>query len=165
MSKDSVYIPAEDTFLLANEAQKYTVNSSLEMGVGSGYLTAELAQQVEHFIGTYIDPEAIKQVRERLEIEGLDGKVDLVCCSAAEAFSDRSFDLVVFNPRYNDFQNFPVTLRPEDPLIRLIIKPHFLGGPLDGSYYDGFGNSSVAHSRSRVPCEYDLYSSGLVLEH
>lgn len=100
MSKDSVYIPAEDTFLLANEVQEYTANSALEMGVGSGYLTAELAQQAEHVIGTDINPEAIKQTRERLEIEGLDAKVDLVCCSAAEAFSDRSFDLVVFNPPY-----------------------------------------------------------------
>ncbi len=100
MNRDSVYTPAEDTFLLANEAQRYTANSALEMGVGSGYLTAELAKQAEHVIGTDINPEAIKQTRERLEIEGLERKVELVCCSAANAFSDCSFDLVVFNPPY-----------------------------------------------------------------
>ena len=97
--REPVYRPSDDTFLLADVVAGYGGAVALEMGVGSGYVTAELARRVWVAVGTDIDLAAVRETRDRLRRSGL-ANVDLVCCDLASPFRDRPFDLVVFNPPY-----------------------------------------------------------------
>lgn len=92
-----MYGPAEDSALLAGEAVEdlagAAVTSILDVGTGSGYVGARLAEATEaRVVGVDLNPEAARRARER----GLHAVVgDLV-----GPFRETSFDAVVFNPPY-----------------------------------------------------------------
>jgi release factor glutamine methyltransferase len=87
-----MYLPAEDTFLLADAARQYRGRRALEMGVGSGAVAEVLLENFHSVAGSDIDLQALRQCSR---------KVMLVCCDAASAFGGNArFDLVVSNPPY-----------------------------------------------------------------
>lgn len=87
-----MYIPSDDTFLLADCIKQYSGRWALEIGVGSGVLLNLLEKNFVHVAGSDIDLRALRHCR------GRSGAM-LVCCDAASAFTGR-FDLVVSNPPY-----------------------------------------------------------------
>ncbi|MEW6603430.1 MAG: methyltransferase [Thermoproteota archaeon] len=87
-----MYIPSDDTFLLADCIKLYSGRWALEIGVGSGVLLNLLEKNFAHVAGSDIDLRALRHCR------GRSGAM-LVCCDAASAFAGR-FDLVVSNPPY-----------------------------------------------------------------
>ncbi|WP_292642885.1 methyltransferase domain-containing protein [Nitrososphaera sp.] len=89
-----MYAPAPDTFLLAECTSKYRGAWALEIGVGSGAVTEELAANFQNVAGTDIDLASLAYCRSR------NRKPMLVCCDAASALSNVRFDLVVANPPY-----------------------------------------------------------------
>lgn len=87
-----MYLPAEDTFLLADAARQYSGKWALEIGVGSGAVAEALAENFTNVAGTDIDLQSLRQCSRSLM---------LVCCDAASAFGrNAKFDLVVSNPPY-----------------------------------------------------------------
>lgn len=96
----AVYRPEEDTFLLADVVREYFGKRTLEIGVGSGYVTSELSKKNPTVIGTDIDAKAVGEARAMLKAAGLWCKVDLVLCDGADPFREECFDLVAFNPPY-----------------------------------------------------------------
>ncbi len=87
-----MYVPSDDTFLLAECIQQYSGRWALEIGVGSGVLLNLLERRFEHVAGSDIDLQALQYCRVR-------SNAMLVCCDAASAFAGR-FDLIVSNPPY-----------------------------------------------------------------
>lgn len=117
-SKDAVYEPAEDTFLLADvilaESESWEASRiprvCVEIGSGSGYVVCSVAAMLRneknagcHCVATDINPIACEATRETVMNHGLDGTVDVVNCNALAPFLVRlagGADLVAFNPPY-----------------------------------------------------------------
>ncbi|AFU59440.1 MAG: methyltransferase [Nitrososphaera sp.] len=87
-----MYVPSDDTFLLADCIREYSGKWALEIGVGSGVLLNLLEKSFANVAGSDIDLRALEHCR------GRSGAM-LVCCDAASAFAGR-FDLIVSNPPY-----------------------------------------------------------------
>lgn len=88
-----MYLPAEDTYLLAECTLQYSGRWALEIGVGSGAVVRALAQNFENVAGSDIDLGSLKHCMEQ------DRRIMLACCDSASAFCGE-FDLIVSNPPY-----------------------------------------------------------------
>lgn len=87
-----MYVPSDDTFLLADCIRQYSGRWALEIGVGSGILLNLLEKNFANVAGSDIDLRALEHCRGR-------SCAMLVCCDAASAFKGE-FDLIVSNPPY-----------------------------------------------------------------
>ena len=87
-----MYLPAEDSILLAECARQYRGRRALEIGVGSGIVAKSLEGNFEIVAGSDIDFQALQYCKKHTSAM-------LACCDAASAFS-AEFDLVVSNPPY-----------------------------------------------------------------
>lgn len=90
-SPNDEYVPAEDTFLLADNIQNMSGTMALDVGSGSGYLTKILAENFMLVVGTDIDHDILKNQTYKTD--------NLVCCNGADALRS-DFDLVVCNLPY-----------------------------------------------------------------
>lgn len=89
-----MYLPAEDTLLLADAVRQYRGRWALEIGVGSGAVMEVLAENFDNVAGSDIDLHSLRQCRRK-------NAIMLACCDAASAFGGSvTFDLVVSNPPY-----------------------------------------------------------------
>lgn len=88
-----MYVPAEDTQLLADCVGSYRGRWALEIGVGSGAVAQALAKNFYNVAGSDIDLSSLKYCKS------LDDGIMLACCDAASAFRCK-FDLIVSNPPY-----------------------------------------------------------------
>jgi release factor glutamine methyltransferase len=89
-----MYVPSDDTFLLADCIKQYSGRWALEIGVGSGLLLSILEKNFAYVAGSDIDLQALQHLKQR------SSKALLVCCDAASAFGTVKFDLIVSNPPY-----------------------------------------------------------------
>ncbi len=137
-SKQDVYEPAEDTFLLADvilaEAADWDASQVpgvfVEVGSGSGYVVASVASMLrnEKKRGCYclavdINRAACVATKETLSNHNLEGNVEVVNCDALAPFLGRlegSVDLVAFNP--------PYVLTPDEEVSRGGIAAAWAGG-------------------------------------
>lgn len=104
-----LYLPSEDSILLADCLKDYSGNIALDIGVGSGIITQTLCENFKKVIGTDLEFEILKKCKEDVvnnaskdsekKLENERG-FELVCADAASAFRDNIFDLVVSNPPY-----------------------------------------------------------------
>ena len=88
---DSIYEPAEDSFLLKKHIKNYSFKTALDVGCGSGIITEELSKHGK-VIGVDINPEAIKYCKENIDAEFFE----------SDLFSNvkGKFDLITFNAPY-----------------------------------------------------------------
>jgi release factor glutamine methyltransferase len=89
-----LYLPSEDTFLLAKTVEGYTGKSALEIGVGSGAVLKVLRENFQIVAGTDIDFVSVKHCKENLPND-----IMLACCDSASAIRYK-FELIVSNPPY-----------------------------------------------------------------
>jgi len=90
-----IYSPAEDSWLLAKEVEKYAFGKVLDMGSGSG-VQAEAALKnlaVKDVLAVDINPEVIKYV------EKIDSRIYAVQSDLFNSLIGK-FDTIVFNPPY-----------------------------------------------------------------
>jgi len=86
-----IYMPEEDSFLLAKFVREYAKGKVLDMGVGSGILMEAALEKNSNVKGVDIDKEAVEYCKKK--------KLDV---SYSDLFSNvkEKFDLIIFNPPY-----------------------------------------------------------------
>lgn len=91
---ETVYGASEDSHLLAEAAVEGTEEGerALDVGTGSGYVAAALAEAGMDVIGTDLNPAACRQARE--------AGIPVVRANLFDPFPADTFDLVAFNPPY-----------------------------------------------------------------
>lgn len=89
-----MYLPAEDTSLLAESVKGYEGRSALEIGAGSGVVLKVLLENFWFVAATDIDFASLKFCKDNLPND-----IMLVCCDATSPFLYR-FDMIVSNPPY-----------------------------------------------------------------
>jgi release factor glutamine methyltransferase len=119
-----LYLPSEDSILLADCLKDYSGNIALDIGVGSGIITQALCENFKKVIGTDLEFGILKKCNEDVATNTLkDSKkklenergFELVCADTASAFRDNIFDLVVSNPPYlpEDYDNEGMKIHDE----------------------------------------------------
>lgn len=91
---DTLYIPAEDSYLLAETARKYYGKNALEVGIGSGVVTESLCRNFDLVVGTDLHLMSIKYAKYHVPRNTL-----MICCNMSDPLRSR-FDLIVCNPPY-----------------------------------------------------------------
>jgi release factor glutamine methyltransferase len=97
----SVYIPAEDSYLLMRQIQLLAYGMVLDMGTGSGILAVTAAEKtgVSCVMAVDIDINAIKAAKQLASERGVENKIVFVL---SDLFNnvEGHFDFIVFNPPY-----------------------------------------------------------------
>jgi release factor glutamine methyltransferase len=119
-----LYLPSEDSILLADCLKDYSGDKALDIGVGSGIITQTLCENFKKVVGTELAFEMLEKCKEDVvsntskdsekKLENERG-FELVCADAASAFRDNIFDLVVSNPPYlpEDYDNEGMKIHDE----------------------------------------------------
>jgi release factor glutamine methyltransferase len=95
-----MYIPSEDSLLLAESVKQYSGRSALEIGIGSGIILKILHDNFKLVAGTDVHFMSLKYCKDNLPND-----IMLACCDAASAFHCR-FDLIVSNPPYLPLEDY-----------------------------------------------------------
>ena len=103
-----MYLPSDDSILLANCMKDYRGNTALEIGVGSGIITESLSANFEYVIGTDLVLEPLRSCKQNDSRYHIDtykllkdvNGLELICADAASPFRRCVFDLIVSNPPY-----------------------------------------------------------------
>ncbi|WP_435076552.1 HemK2/MTQ2 family protein methyltransferase [Halococcus sp. AFM35] len=92
--REKVYQPAEDSHLLATAArgEASPTDRALDVGTGSGYVAAAMAETGAYVLGTDPNPHACREAR--------DNDIRVVRGNLTDPFRAGAFDLVTFNPPY-----------------------------------------------------------------
>ena len=91
LEKSEQYLPAEDTFFLADQLKGLSGNSALDIGCGSGYLTDVLKSTFELVVGTDISFNTLLEQNYKTQ--------NAICCNSADALNQK-FDLIICNLPY-----------------------------------------------------------------
>ena len=79
LEKSEQYLPAEDTFFLADQLIGLSGNSALDIGCGSGYLTNVLKSSFDFVVGTDISFNTLLEQNYKTQ--------NVICCNSADAVS------------------------------------------------------------------------------
>ena len=91
LGKSEQYLPAEDTFFLADNIENESGELALDIGCGSGYLTNVLKKSFKLVVGTDISYNTLKTQNYKVE--------NMICCNSADALHI-NFDLIICNLPY-----------------------------------------------------------------
>jgi release factor glutamine methyltransferase len=91
LEKSEQYLPAEDTFFLADQLKGLYGNSALDIGCGSGYLTKVLKSTFQLVVGTDISFNTLLEQNYKTP--------NIICCNSADALNQK-FDLIISNLPY-----------------------------------------------------------------
>jgi release factor glutamine methyltransferase len=97
-TSESVYEPAEDSFLLAENLEVCDGDTVLDVGTGTGIIALTAAGKAGKVLGVDLNPEAVKLAKINA---GLNGIVNTEFIES-DLFSNVSgvYDLIAFNPPY-----------------------------------------------------------------
>ena len=91
LKKSEQYLPAEDTFFLADRLKDLCGKSALDIGCGSGYLTEILNSNFQLVVGTDISFNTLCTQNYKTQ--------NAICCHSADALNSQ-FDLIICNLPY-----------------------------------------------------------------
>ena len=96
---DNVYIPAEDSYLLADNLEINPGQSVLEIGTGSGIVAMYASRLTDNITVTDINFDACELARENFEANDIEN-IEILFGNLFEPVEDRKFDVILFNTPY-----------------------------------------------------------------
>ena len=96
---DNVYIPAEDSYLLADNLQIKEDQSVLEIGTGSGIVAMYASRLTDKITVTDINFDACELARKNFEENNI-GNIEILFGNLFEPVKNRKFDVILFNTPY-----------------------------------------------------------------
>ena len=96
---ENVYIPAEDSYLLADNLQINEGQSVLEIGTGSGIVAMYASRLTDCVTVTDINFDACRLAEENFRANGIDG-IEILFGNLFEPVKNRKFDVILFNTPY-----------------------------------------------------------------
>ena len=96
---ENVYIPAEDSYLLAENLEIKSGQSVLEIGTGSGIVAMYASRLTEKVTATDINFDAITLAESNFKANNIDN-IELLFGNLFEPVKNRKFDVILFNTPY-----------------------------------------------------------------
>lgn len=96
---DNVYIPAEDSYLLADNLDIKQGQSVLEIGTGSGIVAMYASRLTDNITVTDINFDACELARKNFEDNGIEN-IEILFGNLFEPVKNRKFDVILFNTPY-----------------------------------------------------------------
>ena len=96
---DNVYVPAEDSYLLADNLEIKKGASVLEIGTGSGIVAMYASRLSDNITVTDINFDACELARKNFEDNGIEN-IEILFGNLFEPVKNRKFDVILFNTPY-----------------------------------------------------------------
>lgn len=96
---DNVYIPAEDSYLLAENLLIEKGQSVLEIGTGSGIVAMYASRLTDDITVTDINFDACELARENFRANNIEN-IEILFGNLFEPVKNRKFDVILFNTPY-----------------------------------------------------------------
>ena len=96
---DNVYVPAEDSYLLADNLEIKKGQSVLEIGTGSGIIAMYASRLTDRITVTDINFDACELARKNFEDNGIEN-IEILFGNLFETVENRKFDVILFNTPY-----------------------------------------------------------------
>lgn len=96
---DNVYVPAEDSYLLADSLEISEGQSVLEIGTGSGIVAMYASRLTDNITVTDINFDACELARKNFEANGIES-IEILFGNLFEPVGNRKFDVILFNTPY-----------------------------------------------------------------
>ena len=96
---ENVYIPAEDSYLLADNLEIENGQSVLEIGTGSGVVAMYASRLTDKITVTDINFDACQLAEKNFAENGIEN-IEVLFGNLFEPVKDRKFDVILFNTPY-----------------------------------------------------------------
>ena len=96
---DNVYIPAEDSYLLADNLEIKDGQSVLEIGTGSGIVAMYASKLTDNITVSDINFDACELARKNFKENGIDN-IEILFGNLFEPVKNKKFDVILFNTPY-----------------------------------------------------------------
>ena len=96
---ENVYVPAEDSYLLAENLEIENGKSVLEIGTGSGIVAMYASKLTDKVTATDINFDAITLAESNFKENNIDN-IELLFGNLFEPVGNRKFDVILFNTPY-----------------------------------------------------------------
>ena len=96
---DNVYVPAEDSYLLADNLEIKEGQSVLEIGTGSGVVAMYASRLTDRITVTDINFDACELARKNFEENSIEN-IEILFGNLFEPVKNRKFDVILFNTPY-----------------------------------------------------------------
>ena len=96
---DNVYVPAEDSYLLADNLEIKKGQSVLEIGTGSGIVAMYASRLTDDITVTDINFDACELARKNFTENGIEN-IEILWGNPFEVVENKKFDVILFNTPY-----------------------------------------------------------------
>lgn len=101
---ETVYVPAEDSFLLAENLAIKSGDSVLEIGTGTGIVAMYASKITDKITVTDINFDAVELARRNFKKNGIEN-IEILFGNLFEPVKNRKFDVILFNTPYLPTEN------------------------------------------------------------
>lgn len=103
-TSETVYIPAEDSFLLAENLAIRPGDSVLEIGTGTGIVAMYASKITDKITVTDINFDAVELAEHNFKKNGIEN-IEILFGNLFEPLKNRKFDVILFNTPYLPTKN------------------------------------------------------------